>query len=213
MEKAVETKKIPFSDRMRIWFKWILDPLAVFFNRIGLTPMIMTLLGLAGNFVGAYFVSQGQMTTGGLFMLISTPFDALDGHMARLRGEANDWGAFVDSVTDRYGELAILGGLLIYFAEKGDTLIASITFAAAAGTVLVSYVKARAEAVGFEAKVGFLTRVERYLVLAPALVLNQPEFAAWFIAIFANFTALQRIFHVRAQAHAKLKAAKPNLEK
>jgi CDP-diacylglycerol--glycerol-3-phosphate 3-phosphatidyltransferase len=198
---------------MRIWFKWILDPLAVFFNRIGLTPMIMTLLGLAGNFVGAYFVSQGQMTTGGLFMLISTPFDALDGHMARLRGEANDWGAFVDSVTDRYGELAILGGLLIYFAEKGDTLTASITFAAAAGTVLVSYVKARAEAVGFEAKVGFLTRVERYLVLAPALVLNQPEFAAWFIAVFANFTALQRIFHVRAQAHAQLKAAKPNLEK
>ena len=198
---------------MRIWFKWVLDPLAVFFNRIGLTPMIMTLLGLAGNFVGAYFVSQGQMTTGGLFMLISTPFDALDGHMARLRGEANDWGAFVDSVTDRYGELAILGGLLIYFAEKGDTLTASITFAAAAGTVLVSYVKARAEAVGFEAKVGFLTRVERYLVLAPALVLNQPEFAAWFIAVFANFTALQRIFHVRAQAHAKLKAAKPTLEK
>ena len=213
MEKAVETKKIPFSDRMRIWFKWVLDPLAVFFNRIGLTPMIMTLLGLAGNFVGAYFVSQGQMTTGGLFMLISTPFDALDGHMARLRGEANDWGAFVDSVTDRYGELAILGGLLIYFAEKGDTLTASITFAAAAGTVLVSYVKARAEAVGFEAKVGFLTRVERYLVLAPALVLNQPEFAAWFIAVFANFTALQRIFHVRAQAHSKLKAAKPTLEK
>ena len=77
--------------------------------------------------------------------------------------------------------------------------------AAAAGTVLVSYVKARAEAVGFTAKVGILTRVERYLVLAPLLVLNQPVWAVWIIAVFANFTALQRIFHVRAQAHAQKK--------
>lgn len=198
---------------MRIWFKWILDPLAVFFNRIGLTPIVMTMLGLTGNFLGAYFVSQGQMTTGGLFMLISTPFDALDGHMARLRGEANEWGAFVDSVTDRYGELAIIGGLLIYFAEMGDTLSAAVAFAAAAGTVLVSYVKARAEAVGFSAKVGFLTRVERYLVLAPALVLNQPNFAVWFIAIFANFTALQRIFYVRRQAHEQMQASKAGPQK
>ncbi|MEW5940046.1 MAG: CDP-alcohol phosphatidyltransferase family protein [Chloroflexota bacterium] len=210
MEKVVETQKITFSDRMRIWFKWILDPLAIFFNRIGLTPIVMTLLGVAGNFIGAIFVSLGQMTTGGLFMLIATPFDALDGHMARLRGEANEWGAFVDSVTDRYGELAILGGLLVYFAETRDTLHATVTFAAAAGTVLVSYVKARAEAVGFEAKVGFLTRVERYLVLAPALVLNQPEFAVWFIAVFANFTAFQRIFYVRRQAHEQMKASKAN---
>jgi CDP-diacylglycerol--glycerol-3-phosphate 3-phosphatidyltransferase len=193
---------------MRIWFKWVLDPLAVFFNRIGLTPMMMTSLGLTGNFIGAYFVAQGNMTTGGLLMLISTPFDALDGHMARLRGEANEWGAFVDSVTDRYGELAILGGLLYYFANTGDVLAATITFAGAAGTVLVSYVKARAEAVGFEAKVGFLTRVERYLVLAPLLVFNQPLWAVWIIALFANFTAFQRIFYVRAQAHEKMKIEK-----
>jgi len=204
----VKNNKIAFSDRMRIWFKWILDPLATFFNRIGLTPMIMTILGVLGNFIGAYFVSQGHMQTGGIFMLITTPFDALDGHMARLRGEANEWGAFVDSVTDRYGELAILGGLLAYFADSHDTLHSIVTFAAAAGTVLVSYVKARAEAVGFTAKVGFLTRVERYLVLAPALVFNQPEFAAWFIAIFANFTALQRIFFVRKQAHEQMKVSK-----
>jgi CDP-diacylglycerol--glycerol-3-phosphate 3-phosphatidyltransferase len=203
LEKTIVTGKPALSDRMRIWFKWILDPLAGFFNRIGLTPMVMTLLGLAGNFVGAYFVAQGKMTTGGLFMLVFTPFDALDGHMARLRGEASDWGAFVDSVTDRYGELAILGGLLYYFAFAGNISAAVVTFAAAAGTVLVSYVKARAEAVGFEAKVGLLTRVERYLVLAPLLALNQPVWAVWIIAVFANVTALQRIFYVRSQARSK----------
>jgi CDP-diacylglycerol--glycerol-3-phosphate 3-phosphatidyltransferase len=206
LEKVVTPQKLTFSDRLRIWFKWVLDPLAWFFNRIGLTPNTMTLLGLAGNFIGAYYVSQGQMFTGGLLMLITTPLDALDGTMARLRGEANEWGAFVDSVTDRYSELAILGGLLYYFSSNGDGLSSIVTFTAAAGTVLVSYVKARAEAVGFDAKVGFLTRVERYLVLAPLLVLNQPVWAVWFIAIFANFTALQRIYYVRAQAHAKLKS-------
>ena len=208
MEKALQNSKMTFTDRLRAWFKWVIDPLAIFFNRIGLTPNAMTLLGLAGNFAGAFFVAQGRMTTGGLLMLVSTPFDALDGAMARLRGEANEWGAFVDSVTDRYGELAILGGLLYHFANMGDSLASMVAFAAAAGTVLVSYVKARAEAVGFEAKVGWLTRAERYLVLAPALVFNQPLAAIWILAVFANFTAFQRIYYVRAQARAKLTQAK-----
>jgi len=203
LEKLDIKPKIEFSDRMRIWFKWFLDPVAAFFNRIGLTPNTMTLLGLAGNFAAAYFVSRGQISLGGLLMLLTTPFDALDGTMARLRGDASDWGAFVDSVTDRYSELAILGGLLVHFSTIGDGLSAIATFAAAAGTVLVSYVKARAEAVGFSAKVGFLTRVERYLVLGPLLLFNRPVIAAWFIAVFANFTALQRIFFVRAQARER----------
>lgn len=203
MEKLDIKPKIEFSDRMRIWFKWFLDPVAAFFNRVGLTPNTMTLLGLAGNFAAAYFVSRGQISLGGLLMLLTTPFDALDGTMARLRGDASDWGAFVDSVTDRYSELAVLGGLLVHFSTIGDGLSAIATFAAAAGTVLVSYVKARAEAVGFSAKIGFLTRVERYLVLGPLLLFNRPVIAAWFIAVFANFTALQRIFFVRAQARER----------
>ncbi len=203
MDKVDKPAKLTFSDRLRIWFKWILDPIAGFFNRLGLTPNTMTLLGLAGNFIAAVFVAQGRMAVGGLLMLVTTPLDALDGTMARLRGNANEWGAFVDSVTDRYSELAVLGGLLYYFSVAGDWLSSIATFAAAAGTVLVSYVKARAEAVGFNAKVGFLTRVERFLVLAPLLVLNKPVWAVWFIAIFANFTALQRIYYVRAQAHSQ----------
>ncbi|MCZ7549584.1 MAG: CDP-alcohol phosphatidyltransferase family protein [Anaerolineales bacterium] len=131
MEKLDIKPKIEFSDRMRIWFKWFLDPVAAFFNRIGLTPNTMTLLGLAGNFAAAYFVSRGQISLGGLLMLLTTPFDALDGTMARLRGDASDWGAFVDSVTDRYSELAILGGLLVHFSTIGDGLSAIATFAAA----------------------------------------------------------------------------------
>jgi len=156
-----------FSDYLRLWFKWVLDPLGGFFNRLGITPNMMTMLGLLGNAVGAYYLARGQMLTGGLFVLLMTPIDALDGTMARLRGEASDFGAFVDSVTDRYSELIIYGGLLYHFLQLGDPLGGMLVFGAAAGSVLVSYVKARAEGLGYEAKVGLLTRVERYLVLAP----------------------------------------------
>jgi CDP-diacylglycerol---glycerol-3-phosphate 3-phosphatidyltransferase len=199
------TAKLTFTDRLRVWFKWFLDPVGGFLNRLGFTPNTMTILGLAGNAVGAYFLARGQMTTGGLFVLLMTPIDALDGTMARLRGEPSDWGAFVDSVSDRYSELIILGGVLYHFLDIGDILGAMLTFLAAAGSVLVSYVKARAESLRFEAKGGILTRVERYLVLAPLLVFNQPLLAVGIIAVLANITAFQRIGLVRVQGHARMK--------
>jgi CDP-diacylglycerol--glycerol-3-phosphate 3-phosphatidyltransferase len=207
MEKTVNSMPIrkTLTDYLRLWFKWFLDPVGGFFNRLGITPNAMTMLGLLGNTVGAYFLARGQMLTGGLFVLLMTPVDALDGTMARLRGESGDFGAFVDSVTDRYSELIIYGGLLYYFLSRAEPLGGVLVFGAAAGSVLVSYVKARAEALGYEAKVGILTRVERYLVLAPALVFNQLFLGLGIIAVFANITAVQRIWHVRSQAHMKMK--------
>ena len=196
---------VTFTDRMRVWFKWVVDPLGRFFLRLGMTPNMMTTLGMAGNFIGAYFISQGKLVLGGWLVLIMTPIDALDGTMARLLGEPSDFGAFVDSVSDRYAEMAILGGLMYYFAVLGNALGSTLAFAAAAGSILVSYVKARAESLRYEAKVGILTRMERYLVLAPLLVLNQPIVALWILAILGNFTALQRIWFVRKQAHAQMK--------
>jgi CDP-diacylglycerol--glycerol-3-phosphate 3-phosphatidyltransferase len=139
------------------------------------------------------------MLLGGVFVLICTPFDALDGTMARLRGEANEFGAFVDSVTDRYSELFILGGLLYYFTTHNDHISTIVVYAAAAGCVLVSYVKARADSLKFDANVGILTRMERYLVIAPLLLFNLPSLAVWIVAILANITALQRIWRVRQQ--------------
>jgi CDP-diacylglycerol--glycerol-3-phosphate 3-phosphatidyltransferase len=191
---------------MRVWFKWEVDPLGRFFLSLGMTPNMMTALGLAGNFVGAYFISQGNLVLGGWLVLILTPIDALDGTMARLRGDPSDFGAFVDSVSDRYAEMAILGGLMYYFAMQGNALGSTLAFAAAAGSILVSYVKARAESLHYGAKVGLMTRMERYLVLAPLLVFNQPIIALWILAVLGNFTALQRIWFVRRQAHAQMKS-------
>lgn len=199
--------KKTFTDLLRVAFKWFLDPIGGFLNRIGLTPNTVTLLGVAGSALAAFFVARGQIAIGGIVMLIAWPVDALDGTMARLRGEASDWGAFVDSVSDRYSELIILGALLYYFAGTNQHTAEIVTFAAAAGSILVSYVKARAEAQSFSAKEGLLTRAERYLVLGPALLFNYPVIGVWIIAVLANFTALQRIWVVRTQAHAKMKPA------
>lgn len=207
MEKTVErmTTRKTFTDYLRLWFKWVLDPLGRLFLRLGLTPNMVTMLGLTGNSVGAYFLARGDLLTGGILVAVMTPIDALDGTMARLRGEASDWGAYVDSVSDRYAELIIYGGLLYHFLSSGDVTGGMLTFGAAAGSVLVSYVKARAEGLGYEAKVGLLTRAERYLVLAPALVFNFVYVGLGVLALFANLTALQRIWHVRALVHARMK--------
>lgn len=207
MQKASSTStssKKTFTDYLRLWFKWVLDPLGGFLNRLGLTPNMVTMLGLLGNTIGAIYLARGEMLTGGLWIALMTPVDALDGTMARLRGESSDWGAFVDSVSDRYSELIIYGGLLYHFLEIGEPLGGILTFAAAVGSVLVSYVKARAEGLGFEARVGLLTRAERYLVLAPSLIFNQLFIGLGILAVFANFTALQRIWHVRKHAHAQM---------
>jgi CDP-diacylglycerol--glycerol-3-phosphate 3-phosphatidyltransferase len=203
LEQASEEKKqVTLTDQMRLRFRSVLDPIGAFLNRIGLMPNTMTILGLIGNTVGAVFLAQGRMTIGGLIILAMGPVDALDGTMARLRGEPSEFGAFVDSVTDRYSELVIFGGLLIFYVQQGNWTAAVVTYLAASGSVLVSYVRARASSLGYDTKVGILTRMERYLVLAPTLVLGYPMVGLWIIAILANVTALQRIWDIRRQIHA-----------
>jgi CDP-diacylglycerol--glycerol-3-phosphate 3-phosphatidyltransferase len=204
--------KPTFSDRLRVSFKGILDPVGAFLNRTGLTPNAITLLGLLGTSIGAYFISQGKMTTGGIILLLSVLVDVLDGTMARLRGESSDFGGFVDSVSDRYAEFITFGGLVYFFLSRENYSGVMVTFAATAGSVLVSYVKARAEGLGFTAKVGLLTRVERYLVLIPLLIFDQPFLAVALIAILGNITALQRIVHVRVQGHERMRKTRENKE-
>lgn len=187
---------------MRTLFKGILDPIGTFLNRLGLMPNTITILGLLGNIIGAYFLSQGNLLLGGIIILAMGPIDALDGTMARLRGMAGQFGAFVDSVTDRYSELIIFAGLLFHFIQTGDQLASVLVYFAAAGSVLVSYVRARGQSLGWDSKVGILTRMERYLVLCPSLIFNIPLVGLWIIAIFANITALQRIFDIRRQARS-----------
>jgi len=188
------------TDLLRVRFKGVVDPIGAFLNRLGIHPNTLTLFGLAGNLIGAVFLAQSNLLVGGLIILVMAPIDALDGTMARLRGEPSDFGAFVDSVIDRYSELLIFGGLLTHYVRTSQDVLAGLTFAAAAGSVLVSYTRARAEGLNFHAKVGILTRVERFVILVPSLVFGIPWLGVGIIAVFANITALQRILTVRKQA-------------
>jgi CDP-diacylglycerol--glycerol-3-phosphate 3-phosphatidyltransferase len=208
VEQTVRKETMTFTDILRKRFKYLLDPVAKLLNRIGLMPNTVTILGLVGNIAGAVFLGLGNITLGGIIILLMGPIDALDGAMARLRGEPSDFGAFVDSVTDRYSELVILAGLLVYFLRAENWLACLLIYLAASGSVMVSYVRARGQSLNLDTKVGILTRVERFLILAPCLIINQPMIALWALAVLTNVTALQRIADVRRQAYANNKTAK-----
>jgi CDP-diacylglycerol--glycerol-3-phosphate 3-phosphatidyltransferase len=209
LTQPTDVKKVSFTDKMRVWFRWYYYPIAAFLNRIGIRPNTVTLIGLAGTVGCALLIGFGHMTWAGILLLIMGPVDAMDGALARMRNEASAWGAFVDAVTDRYSELFLFLGFLMYYMVHSIPLGILFAYLAAAGSVLVSYVKARADASKLDANVGLLTRVERYLVLIPGLIFSglYPPLALIaliIIAVFANFTALQRIFRVRRDALRQL---------
>jgi CDP-diacylglycerol--glycerol-3-phosphate 3-phosphatidyltransferase len=188
------------TDILRARFKNLLDPIGDFLNRLGIAPNTLTLAGLIGNFIGALFLAQGRLITGGIILFLMGPLDALDGTMARLRGEPSTWGAFVDSVTDRFSELFIYAGLIYFYLSLANGLMVIISFAALGGSFMVSYVRARAQSLGYEAKQGIMTRMERFAALILGLLFGFPELAIFLIAVLANITALQRIVVVRRQA-------------
>jgi CDP-diacylglycerol---glycerol-3-phosphate 3-phosphatidyltransferase len=200
-DKTVSKKDLTLTDQARVFFKGILDPLATLLNRLGFMPNTITILGLVGNVIGAILIALGYLTAGGIVVLLMGPIDALDGTMARLRGMAGKFGAFVDSVSDRYSELVIFAGLLYYFIQQNNQIAILLVYFSAAGSVLVSYIRSRGQSLGWDTKVGILTRMERYLVLAPAIILNYPVVGLWVIAIFSNLTAIQRIVDIRRQAY------------
>jgi CDP-diacylglycerol---glycerol-3-phosphate 3-phosphatidyltransferase len=204
LTEPTEQKKVTFADKMRIWFRWYLNPIAKFLDRIGLRPNTVTLIGLAGTIGVAVLIVYGKMTWAGILLLVMGPVDAMDGALARMRNEASAWGAFVDAVTDRYSELFLFLGFMLYYMLHANATGVILSYLAAAGSVLVSYVKARADASKLDANVGLLTRVERYIVLIPGLIFNLPMAVLVIIAILANFTALQRILRVRRDAYRHL---------
>lgn len=186
-----------FTDKLRVRFKGLLDPVGAFLNKLGIHPNTMTLLGLVGHLGAAILLAIGQIQWGGLVVLLTAPFDALDGTMARLRGKPSRFGGFLDSVVDRYAELVLLGGLLVYYVRGDQWLPALLVYVAAAGSTMVSYTRARGEGLGITVKTGLLTRLERYIVIIACLLLNIPLVMVWILAILTNFTALQRILAIR----------------
>ena len=174
----------------------IIDPIVAVIARTGVSPNHLTVLGFLGNVGAAALAARGEFLAAGLVVLAASALDLLDGALARATGRASAFGAVLDSVLDRLSEAAVLGGLTFYFAGRGQREEIVLCFAALAGSIMVSYVKARAEAHGIEIREGIFTRAERVLLLGGGLIISQVRIALWILAIMANVTALQRLYLV-----------------
>jgi CDP-diacylglycerol--glycerol-3-phosphate 3-phosphatidyltransferase len=165
--------------------------------RLGLTPNMLTVLGLLLNVGVAAVIATGRAELGGVLLLVASAFDMLDGAVARATGNVTKFGGFLDSTLDRYSEIVVFLGLLIYLLNTPDWRIGSIlTFIAATGALMISYARARAEAAGASASVGLVPRPERVILLAVFLIIGKPLWALWALAILTHATALMRIVHV-----------------
>ena len=194
----------------------IIDPLIGLMLAIGLTPNIVTFLGFVGNIAAtACFVSAAlagddpercfRLTMwGGIIILAAGLFDMIDGRLARRGNLSTAFGALWDSTLDRYSELVTLFGICLLFLESGPEwfFMGVVTFTAMVGSVMVSYVRARAEGLGIECKVGLMQRPERVVVTAVAAIASGVADNLWWlaggmmlVAVLANITAFWRIAH------------------
>ena len=153
-----------------------------------------TFIGLIIAVISGYYISQGQFILGGGLVLIGAIFDLLDGGIARSTGKVTKRGALTDSVFDRVSEIVILSGLGMYYvsAEKVDSTAVLLAFSAIGGSLLVSYVRARAEGLGVKGTAGFLTRPERIVITVTGLVLGYPLIVLWILGIGTPLSAIWR---------------------
>lgn len=179
-------------------------PLVLALDRLGMTPLTVSLLGLAITALAGLLVARGGLFFGALVFLCGSAFDMLDGDLARLQGTVSRRGAFLDSCFDRISEAFIFAGLTWYFATPSwaaDPFALLMITITVVGSLTTSYVRARAEGVGETCQVGYLQRTERVLALGAGLL-----FGRWalvpvltFLAFATMVTTVQRIWHVAAK--------------
>ena len=197
-ETTHERKTVTDVLRARTFF--IVDPIVTFLASHGVSPNSLTVAGMLAHFLIAWLIAHGYMQLAGVAVILVAPLDALDGSLARkLGGEANGFGAFLDSTLDRLAEIVLFGGFLFYYGRGGDQLLMVTAYIAISGSLMVSYARARAESLGLSCKIGILSRVERYAALTLSLLVGRPEVGLIAVAIFAYITVAQRIFHVWQQ--------------
>jgi CDP-diacylglycerol--glycerol-3-phosphate 3-phosphatidyltransferase len=181
----------------------ITDPIVVILSKSGITPNALTLISLALNIVAAYVIATGHFIIGGVLVLVSGLFDLLDGALARFTKQTTKFGAILDSTVDRISEAAILCGLLIWYIPQGASLEIVLIFAVLIGSFLVSYIRARAEGLGWQCQVGLFTRAERVIVLAIGLLINQIFIALCVLVVFVFITVVQRLVYLWKQGKIK----------
>jgi len=204
---------LTITNRSRDAIKAVFEPIALAMGRVGLTPDALTLIGFAITTTGAILVALQHWTIGGIVVFIGGAFDMFDGTLARATGRVSRWGAFLDSVFDRGGEAIVYIGIVFGAAVDEHTRVPILATSAMAAAFMVSYVRARAEGLGFSpgkgmAAVGLMPREIRLVILSLGLIFaDSPNIKALeptlaIITIGATLTVIQRILNVRSQAIA-----------
>ncbi len=171
----------------------VADPVARTLLGARIRPNQLTVLGLCASALASCAFATDHTRWGGVLLALAGALDILDGSLARVSGLTSPFGAFLDSVLDRYSDLLVLTGVVLLFMRVGAPRDVLATLAAVIGTVMVSYTRARAESVGVECRVGLMERGERLLVLVAGALADLLAPAVWIVAIGANATALHRI--------------------
>jgi CDP-diacylglycerol--glycerol-3-phosphate 3-phosphatidyltransferase len=168
-----------------------------FLANLGLTANMLTVIGLVLNCIVAVIIATGSELIGGFLLLVASAFDMLDGAVARATGTTSKFGGFLDSTLDRYSEVVVYLGVLVFMLDSDDAKTGAIlVLISATGALLISYARARAEAAGYTASVGLVARPERVILLGICLIIGQPLWALWVLAIATHLTAATRIIHV-----------------
>ena len=174
-----------------------LNRLVPLLQATGVSPNGLTVIGFLLTAVSALLLAIGWFFTGGLLLIIAAIFDMLDGGLARATGQSTKFGAFFDSSIDRYSESVLLVALIYYYSSIGDGPLEPVLLAVTlVGSIMVSYTRARAEALDVECKVGILQRPERVILLIVGLLTGWMVVVLWLLAILTNVTVCQRIYDV-----------------
>ena len=185
-----------FSETVRKYSQKFLEPLARFISTKNISPNVVTVIGFLLMVVVAIVLAKGYFVLGGILITVFALFDAIDGMLARMMGRTSRFGAFLDSTLDRFSEAIIFLGLFIYYIGHDQRLELILIYATVVGSLMVSYARARAEGIGVPLKDGLFTRFERIFLLVVGLLFNQMTFVLCLLAIFSNFTAIQRMYMV-----------------
>ena len=171
-------------------------PIVFLLAKAHISPNALTLMGVLGAAGAATLLARGQFLAGGIVVLAAGALDILDGALARATGQVTRFGAVFDAVMDRVSEAAVLFGLLYYYTDRGAREESLLIFAALAGSMLVSYIRARGEILGIPIREGLFTRAERVIIIGVGCMIDQVRIALWILAVLANLTALQRLYLV-----------------
>ena len=179
----------------------VTSPIVAVLARGGVTPNMLTFAQLIGGIIAGVVIASGHLVEGGVILIAAAFLDAIDGTLARTTGKATTFGAVFDSVIDRFFEGAVLGGILYFYIERGQTPEAMATFAAMVGSLCVSYVRARAEGVGISLYDGIFTRVTRLVAVTAGLILSflaleVLDAVMWALAVGSIATAFHRLYAV-----------------